>query len=91
MIYAIHFEDGDSDSGGMGTHPSLNDVWSNETVVPRRGDQVYVDGSWRYVSCVGWSTVEKRKRNIIVTVTSLQKPFGLKDNRILQREGSLSR
>jgi hypothetical protein len=45
------------------------DEWKRESVVPRTGDNVFMKkGGWMTVSSVGFSTLEKGRRLVLISV-----------------------
>lgn len=66
MRYRIIFEKHDPDDSW--SHNQI-DEWKKESVVPRAGDSVFMkkDG-WMVVSSVGFSSLEKGKRLVLITV-----------------------
>jgi hypothetical protein len=66
MKYNIYFEKDSSDGWGG----DRLDQWKSESVVPRVGDEVFMEkGGWMTVVSVGFSIVEKKKnRNVLISV-----------------------
>lgn len=65
MKYDLYFEKTSDD----GWDSELLDTWKDEKVVPRVGDNVYlIKIGWKTVTSVGFSTVNKNRRTILISI-----------------------